>query len=369
MEAKKEIIADKAKIAISSLTANETNYFLEMLPEIKETILDGVRNLKLGPTLNDEVEKYFSACLDHTCMGGKMTRGLTVLLTVKCINNQKELEGKLLKSASILGWCVEIMQAFFLVADDVMDSSHTRRGKPCWFRLPTVLFANAINDSIFLCCSIYRLLHRYFSMEMELYPLLFDLLQEMSFATVIGQHLDTNALPKDDYNFESVTPSHYSAIVRHKTAYYSFYLPCALGMLLAGLREASIFDRTKAVCMELGEYFQTQDDYLDAYAPSEILGKIGTDIEERKCSWLLLQALERISPEEKAQLTCFYGNKDAEKIQWVKDLYKKYKLSDVYKEYEENQKPRISALIKAVNHAGLQIGLTKLLDKIFKRPF
>ena len=31
-------------------------------------------------------------------------------------------------------------------------------------------------------------------------------------------------------------------------------------------------------------------------------GKIGTDIEDNKCSWLVVQALARVTPQQKAEL-------------------------------------------------------------------
>ena len=62
--------------------------------------------------------------------------------------------------AMALGWCIEWLQAFFLVAEDMMDHSITRRGQPCWYKLPKVGL-NACNDCIVLEACIYKILKKH----------------------------------------------------------------------------------------------------------------------------------------------------------------------------------------------------------------
>lgn len=40
--------------------------------------------------------------------------------------------------ANVVGWCVELLQAYFLITDDLIDGSSMRRGKPCWYTLEGV---------------------------------------------------------------------------------------------------------------------------------------------------------------------------------------------------------------------------------------
>lgn len=55
-----------------------------------------------------------------------------MLETYKILTNDDD--NKKLEKIRVLGWCVELLQAYFLLLDDIMDDSITRRGKTCWYK-------------------------------------------------------------------------------------------------------------------------------------------------------------------------------------------------------------------------------------------
>lgn len=139
--------------------------------------------------------------------------------------------------ARILGWCIEWLQGYFLVADDIMDHSLTRRGQPCWYKKEGIGMM-AINDSFYLEAAIYKILKKYFRQQ-TYYADIVDLFHETTLQTVIGQGLDLLTADDEKVDFGKFSMERFDAIVTWKTAYYSFYLPVALAMHMAGIQDVS----------------------------------------------------------------------------------------------------------------------------------
>ena len=269
--------------------------------------------------------------------------------------------------AATLGWCTELLQAFFLVSDDIMDSSITRRGAPCWYRQPKVGMV-AINDAFMLEAAIYTLLKKYFRKHPS-YVNLLELFHEITYQTEIGQLCDLLTAPEDKVDLDNFSLEKYRFIVIFKTAWYSFYLPVALALHHQNIATPKNLKQAEAILIPLGEYFQIQDDYLDNFGLPEHIGKIGTDILDNKCSWLVNQALAIATPEQRKVLEENYGQKDREKEAKVKKLYDELKLEQIYKDYEEERVGEIRKLIDEVDESeGLKKSVFEgFLAKIYKR--
>ncbi|XP_017280454.1 farnesyl pyrophosphate synthase isoform X2 [Kryptolebias marmoratus] len=275
--------------------------------------------------------------------GGKRTRGLSVIGSLRELVPPSQLTQDQVHKALVVGWCIEMLQAFLLMADDIMDSSVTRRGQPCWYKKDGIGL-DAINDSLLVEGSIYRLLRRH-CRDQPYYVHLLELFNETTFQTELGQVLDLITAPPGQIDLSRFTMERYKTIVKYKTAFYSFYLPVASAMYMAGITSEEEHKNAKHILLEMGEFYQIQDDYLDCFGDPAVTGKIGTDIQDNKCSWLMVKALEVTTPEQRSVLEACYGRRDDANVARVKDVYLSLQMPALYQTYEEESYRRLQSLI------------------------
>ncbi|RVX73602.1 Farnesyl pyrophosphate synthase [Exophiala mesophila] len=336
--------------------------FEKVFPSLVEDLLAEAKKYNLP----ENALQWFEKSLNANTPGGKLNRGISVPDTASQLL-QRPLSPEEFKDLATLGWLTELLQAFFLVSDDIMDASITRRGEPCWYRQPGVGMV-AINDAFMLEASIYQILRKRFRSH-PAYIDLVELFQEVTWQTEMGQLCDLITAPEDNVDLNNFSMDKYTFIVIYKTAYYSFYLPVALALHYLQLATPENLKQSENILIPLGEYFQIQDDYLDAFGDPAFIGKIGTDIKDNKCGWLINQALLITTPEQRKLLDENYGQKDDEKEARVKQLYNELQLEKRYQDYEESRVAQLRELIAAVDESqGLRKGVFEVfLAKIYKR--
>ncbi|KAI0429501.1 farnesyl pyrophosphate synthetase [Xylaria sp. FL1042] len=336
--------------------------FEAVFPKLEEDLLSWAQQYKLP----QQYLEWYKKSLEVNAVGGKCNRGMSVPDSVSLLVNRPLTEQEYFQAAT-LGWMIELLQAFFLVSDDIMDSSITRRGKPCWYRQEGVGMV-AINDAFMLESAIYTLLKKHFRSHPSYVDML-ELFHEVTLQTELGQLCDLLTAPEDVVNLDNFSLEKYSFIVIYKTAYYSFYLPVALALQMLNIATPKNLKQAEDILIPMGEYFQVQDDYLDNFGLPEHIGKIGTDIMDNKCSWLVNQALKLATPEQRKILEDHYGRKDSAHEAEIKKLYNDMNLAKVYEDFEEKS---VSSLKEKISQVDESEGLKKeifevFLSKIYKR--
>ncbi|XP_076623432.1 farnesyl pyrophosphate synthase-like [Colletes latitarsis] len=340
---------------------DESRELMAVWPDIVRDLTDAGRNLDIP-----DVTKWTAKVLQYNVPTGKKNRALAVIHAYKLLASQHQLTDENLRLARILAWCTELLQAFFLVNDDIQDQSKTRRNQPCWY-LHGEIGLTAVNDGMLLSACLYQLLRLHFKSK-DYYVNLLELYQETTLKTAYGQCLDilsTNFGKKP--NLDLFTMDRYNSIVKYKTAYYTFILPVTSAMYHAGIKDPEMYRQAETILYEMGHFFQVQDDYLDCYGDPGTTGKHGTDIETGKCSWLVVVALQRATQKQKNILKECYGVPDVEKVNRVKQLFDELGLQNTYPIYEEETYNLLHTHIQQISRGLPHELFLKLLEKIYHR--
>ncbi|PHH65297.1 hypothetical protein CDD81_2709 [Ophiocordyceps australis] len=329
--------------------------FNATLTRLTEELVEKLRSMGYP---RDAAEMYRKCLLINT-QGGKLHRCWTVLDTGKTLRHGALTEIET-EDLMVLGWLVEMLSAGYLIWDDIMDQSETRRGKPCWYLREDVGLMS-INDGCLLVSSVFILLKSHFKNHPAYHDLV-DMFQETALQIELGQGYDMLTASRKYGGLKEFTRDKYDFIVEHKTAYYTSYTPMALPLVYLGLATPKNLKELYKVATVLGQYYQARNDYFDVYGDSSSTGKKGNDVQENKLTWIVLEAMERCDEEQKTMLEKYYGSQVDEDVAKVLALFQQLNLDRVFRAWQEKKLALISQAIDDVDETE---GLDKRIFEAF----
>lgn len=204
------------------------------------------------------------------------------------------------------GAAFELMHAFALFHDDVMDDAASRRGNPTTH----VVFADhhraagwagearrfgegvavLVGDLAFVYAD---------HLLLGAPPSAWAIWNELRVELNIGQLLDIVGGVSNDRRRDKA-----ERICRYKSGKYTIERPLHLGAALAAPeRSAELQPLLSAYGLPLGDAFQMRDDVLGAFGEEAVTGKpVGGDLREGKPTPLLARAVDAASPAQRAVL-------------------------------------------------------------------
>ncbi len=301
----------------------------ERLPSLLEQEMQGFfHRQKERYEYGDLFEPIFFDMCEFVGRKGKRIRPLLFLLTYRALGGNKSWGDKSLIQAAL---SLELLHAFVLVHDDLIDRSEKRRGLPTFHKLVEqrqgrMSHAERTGQGVALVVGDL------------LFALAVETLQQSSFDpgprqqalgrllsyvtdTGVGEIFDILLGARD---IGRVTREEIELTYLLKTTRYTFEAPCVIGALLAGASAEKAEDLAK-VTEPLGLAFQIQNDLQEI---SHLDGKdqlLPTDLLEGKKTLLIHDAYQRLGEVDRSFLQmCFHSTARSEaSISKVQDLLRK----------------------------------------------
>ena len=211
------------------------------------------------------------------------------------------------------GAAFEMMHAFALFHDDVMDDAASRRGSPTTH----TVFAQHHRDGNWagearrfgegVAILVGDLAFVYADMLMAgAGTAAWGIWNELRIELNVGQVLDILGGARHERSRHKA-----EQICRYKSGKYTIERPLHLGAVLAAPERAhELLPKLSAYGLPLGDAFQMRDDVMGAFGDSAVTGKpVGGDLREGKPTPLMARAVEAASPAQ-AQVLAMVGQVD-----------------------------------------------------------
>jgi geranylgeranyl diphosphate synthase type II len=248
----------------------------------------------------------YDACNYFLALGGKRIRPVCCLMG-------NELFDNLHPDAWQVSIAIELFHNFTLIHDDIMDAAKLRRGKATVhekFGPSTALLSGDV-----MLVAAYDYLNK---IDLKYQRQIIHLFNKTAREVCEGQQMDM------DYEKQRlVTINDYLHMIELKTSVL-LAASMQMGAILGGASEGNC-QHLYEVGRNIGIAFQVQDDYLDAFGSPDKFGKdAGGDIRQNKKTFLLIRTLDIASDADRELLTELQHSQQADKVDQVLRLYKKY---------------------------------------------
>lgn len=205
---------------------------------------------------------------------------------------------------------LELLHAFALLQDDVMDSASSRRGRPAahvqfsqWHRNrrlsgPAERFGESAAILLGDLCLIWaEQMLRESGVEYRSLQRAWPLYDAMRTELAVGQFADLTIDVRDLPSMDTVLD-----VARRKSGNYTVRRPLELGAAMSGCSDRTISGLGR-YGEAVGEAFQLRDDLLGVFGTSAVTGKPdGQDLIERKATSVVIAAHQLADPPTRRQL-------------------------------------------------------------------
>jgi farnesyl diphosphate synthase len=115
--------------------------------------------------------------------------------------------------------------------------------------------------------------------------------------------------------------------------------------------------------IDLGHYFQVEDDWLDVYGDPSVTGKVGTDLKDGKVTWLSCRSLELCDETQREILISSLGQDENA----ARSIYAAVNVNGKYERYEREIRESLESRVISLDDVYPKDTMTSLLKSLTKR--